>query len=253
MKTIAIAVQKGGTGKTTTTYNVAAELAAKGKRTLLIDVDPQANLTADFGPYEATRTNNIAGVFGDNKPGKLKLTDILLSASNMVDYAPGSIDLAVTELLISGRLGRENILKRALESVSGSYDFCLIDTPPSLGLLTINALAAANGVLVPILPAAHDIRSLQLFLQTLQDMKDINPNLHLLGVILNRYDKRLQLHRQAAEEITAAGLPLIQPYITQSVRISEATGQYKSLRDYDPNNPNNAAYAAIADLIIQEN
>lgn len=251
MKTIAIAVQKGGTGKTTTTFNLAGELFNKGKRVLLIDADPQANLTTDTGVL-VEPGRDLASVFGDSKPGPLKLSDIILNYSEGIDIAPCSIELASAEMLISVRMGRENILKKALLPVSDSYDFCLIDTPPSLGLLTINALSAASSVLVPILPAAHDIHSLQLFLQTIQDMKDINPELTLSGVILNRYDKRLQLHRQAAEEIRAAGLPLVEPFITQSVRITEATGEHKPLLKYDPKNPNNAAYSAIADLIIQE-
>lgn len=251
MKTIAFAVQKGGTGKTTTAFNVAAELANKGKRVLLVDLDPQANLTTDLTSMTFDKT--IADVFGYRDPGKLTLADICRAYSGMLDFIPGGIALAQSEMYLTVRLGRENILKKALLPVSGPYDFCLIDTPPSLGLLTINALSAAARVLVPIQPAAHDIRSLLLFLQTIQDMKEINPELSLSGVILNRYDKRLQLHRQAAEEIRAAGLPLVEPFITQSVRITEATGEHKPLLQYDPRNINNAAYSAIADLIIQEN
>lgn len=250
MKTIAIAVQKGGTGKTTTAFNVAYELSEKGKRVLLVDLDPQANLTTDLTSMTFDKT--IADVFGDRYPGKLTLADVRYTYSGKLDFIPGSIDLAQSEMYLSGRLGRENILKKALVPIAEPYDFCLIDTPPSLGLLTINALSAASSVLVPILPAAHDIHSLQLFLQTIQDMKDINPELSLLGVILNRYDKRLQLHRQAAEELRAAGLPLVEPFITQSVRITEATGDHKPLLKYDPKNPNNEAYSVIADLIIQE-
>lgn len=251
MKTIAIAVQKGGTGKTTTAFNVGYELTQKGKRVLLVDMDPQANLTTDITSMEIPKT--IADVFGFRTPGKLTLADVRLAYSGKLDLIPGSIDLAQSEMYLTGRLGRENILKKALVPVSGPYDYCLIDTPPSLGLLTINALSAASCVLVPILPAAHDLRSLQLFLQTIQDMREINPELSLLGVILNRYDKRLQLHRQAAEELRAAGLPLVEPFITQSVRITEAAGEHKPLLKYDPKNPNNEAYSAIADLIIQEN
>lgn len=251
MKTIAIAVQKGGTGKTTTTFNLAGVLANKGKRVLLVDVDPQANLTTDTG-VTVYPGKNLASVFGDSKPGIVTIQDIIKPYSEGIDIAPGSIDLADSEMLIIKRLGRENILKKALLPVSDSYDFCLIDTPPSLGLLTVNALAAANAVLVPIQPAVHDLQSLQLFLDTIQNMKEINPLLTLSGVILNRYDKRLQLHRQAAEELRAAGLPLVEQFITQSVRITEATGENKPLVLYDSRNINNTAYSAIADLIIQE-
>lgn len=251
MKTIALAVQKGGTGKTTTVFNLAGVLANKGKRVLLVDVDPQANLTTDTG-ITVDPGKDLASVFGDDKTGTATITDIVKPYVKGIDIAPGSIDLAGSEMLITNRKGRENILRKALLPVSDSYDFCLIDTPPSLGLLTINALAAADTVLVPIQPAAHDLQSLQLFLDTIQNMKNINPSLSLLGVILNRYDKRLQLHKQAAEELRAAGLPLVEPFITQSVRITESTGENIPLIQYDPRNVNNAAYSAIADLIIQE-
>ena len=252
MKTIAIAVQKGGTGKTTTAHNIAAELAAAGQRVLLVDIDPQATLTGNTGitPQEG---KDLAAVMGGAKPGTVGLLDIVQPVADRIDIAPGSLDLVDTELAIVGRLGRENILRKALEAAAPLYDVCIIDTPPSLGMLTINSLAAADSVLIPIQPTAADIRGLQLFLQTLQDMKvEINPTLSVIGILLTRYDKRLQLHKQAAEEITAAGLPLLDHVITQSVRIAETGGQCQALRDYDPRNPNNETYKAIANMIIQE-
>lgn len=251
MKTIAIAVQKGGTGKTTTAHNVAAEIAATGRRVLLIDIDPQATLTGSVRiiPQQG---KDLAAVLGGVKPGTVELSDIVQSVSNGIDIAPGSIDLAYTELAIVGRLGREAILKKALQAAAPCYDVCIIDTPPSLGMLTINSLAAADCVLIPLQPTANDIRGLQAFLQTLQDMKEINPGLYILGILLTRYDKRLQLHKQAAEEIRAAGLPLLDCVVTQSVRIAETGGQCQPLREYDPKNPNNETYKAIADMIIQE-
>ena len=252
MKTIAIAVQKGGTGKTTTAHNVSAELAAAGKRVLLVDIDPQATLTGSVG-ITPIQGKDLAAVLGGAKPGTVGLSDILQPVSDHLDIAPGSIDLAYTELAIVGRLGREAILKKALQTVAPRYDVCIIDTPPSLGMLTVNSLAAADCVMIPIQPTAADIRGLQLFLQTLQDMKvDINPELSVLCILLTRYDRRLQLHRQAAEEIRAAGLPLFDQVITQSVRIAETGGQCQPLREYEPRNPNNETYRAIAEMIIRE-
>ena len=251
MKTIAIAVQKGGTGKTTTAHNVAAELAAADRRVLLIDIDPQATLTGTVG-VTPIQGKDLAAVMGGGKHGEAALSEIILSVSEGIDIAPGSIDLAYTELAIVGRLGREAILKKALQSVAPRYDVCIIDAPPSLGMLTINALAAADAVIVPLQPTSNDIRGLQSFLQTLQDMKDINPNLYIMGILLTRFDKRAQLHKQAAEEIRAAGLPLFDQVVTQSVRIAETGGQCMPLRDYDPRNPNNETYKSIAEKIIQE-
>ena len=251
MKTIAIAVQKGGTGKTTTAHNTAAEIAAAGKRVLLVDTDPQATLTGTVG-ITPQQGKDLAAVLGGAKPGNVGILDILQPVSDHLDIAPGSIDLAYTELAIVGRLGREAILKKALQAAAPRYDVCIIDTPPSLGMLTINSLAAADQVLIPVQPTAADIRGLQLFLQTLQDMNEINPELSLLGILLTRYDRRLQLHRQAADELHAAGLPVFDQVITQSVRIAETAGQGQPLRDYDPKNPNNETYKAVADKIIQE-
>lgn len=250
MKIIAVSVQKGGTGKTTTVYNVAAELAATGRRVLLVDIDPQATLTC-FSGVEVEPGNDIASVFGDAKPGNKTILDIVQPFSEGIDIAPGSIDLAYTELTITGRLGRESILKKALTAAAPRYDVCIIDTPPSLGLLTINGLAAADSVLIPIQPTSADIRGLQLFLQTLQDMKEINPELSVMGILLTMYDKRLQLHRQAADELQAAGLPVLSCSVTRSVRIAESGGESVPLREYDPRNQNNDTYKAIAEMIIQ--
>jgi len=251
MKTIAIAVQKGGTGKTTTAHNVGAELAAAGQRVLLVDIDPQATLTQMTGTTPQPG-KDLAAVLGGMKPGTVSMMEIIKPIMDHLDIAPGSIDLAYTELSIVGRLGREAILKKALQAVSGNYDYCIIDTPPSLGMLTINSLAAADNVLIPIQPTANDIRGLQSFLQTLQDMKEINPRLTVSGILLTRYDKRLQLHRQALDELNAAALPVLDHVITQSVRIAETAGQCEPLRVYDPKNPNNETYKAIAEKIAKE-
>lgn len=250
MKTIAIAVQKGGTGKTTTAYNTAAEIAAAGKRVLLVDLDPQSTLTNSTGITQEPGSD-IAAVIGDAKPGTKTISDIVKNVYPGIDIAPGSIELAYSELMIIGRLGRETILKKALQQVNNDYDVCIIDNPPSLGLLTVNGLAAADSVLIPIQPTAADIQGLQLFLKTLQNMKEINPGLDVLGILLTIYDNRLTLHRQAADEIRAAGLPLFPCSVSRSVRIAETIGECKPLLKHDPKNPNNETYRTIANEIIK--
>jgi chromosome partitioning protein len=236
---IAIAIQKGGSGKTTTVYNVAAELAAAGKRVLALDLDAQATLTN----YANVSVNNsMAAVFD----GRRTLQEIITTTGSGFDLAPGSIDLTMSELTLTARIGRENVLKKALQSIDTLYDIAIIDTPPALGLLTINSLAAADYVLSTLQPQAADIWSLQLFLQTIAQVKDeINPGLKFVGVILTFYDGRLKLHQQAINEISAAGIRIIGT-IARSVRIAEAAGEYKALRDYDPRNPQNEAYQRIA-------
>ena len=150
---IAIAIQKGGSGKTTTVYNVAAELAAAGKRVLALDLDAQATLTN----YANVSVNNsMAAVFD----GRRTLQEIITTTDSGFDLAPGSIDLTMSELTLTARIGRENVLKKALQSIDTLYDIAITDTPPALGLLTINSLAAADYVLSTLQPQAADISDL---------------------------------------------------------------------------------------------
>ena len=244
MQTLAISIQKGGSGKTTTVFNLAAEMAALGNRVLAVDLDAQATLTsyANVSP-----TNNMAAVFN----GSRTIRDIITATRSGFDLAPGSIDLTISEITLTAKIGRENVLKKALQSIDSLYDIAIIDTPPALGLLTINSLAAADNVVSTLQPQAADVWSLQLFLQTsAQVREEINPRLNFAGVILTFYDSRLKLHQQAVSEINAAGLPIIGT-IARSVRIAEAAGQHQALRDYDPRNPQNEKYQQIAKEVSQ--
>ena len=254
MKIVTMAAQKGGTGKSTTAHNIAAELAATRCRVLVVDMDPLAILTGNFG-ITPEPGRDMAAVLGDEKPGTAALTEIIMTAADGIDIAPASLDLAYSDLAITNRPGRENILKKALETVGDCYDFCIVDTPSGLGMLTLNSLAAADTVLIPIQPTSNDIRGLQAFLDTLQRMAPINPNLFIFGILITRYDKRLRLHRQAMDELTAAGLPVFPEVVTQSARIAETSGQRQPLREYDRRNPNNETYKAIAERLLkwQEN
>ncbi len=251
MKTISLSVQKGGSGKTTTVYNIASELAAAGKSVLMVDLDPQGTLT---GISDADDEYTIADVIGGKQKGTKTISEVIQPVRERLDIVPAGIDLSVSEINIASRYGREEILKKALESVQDDYDFCIIDTPPSLSLLTGNALAAADGVIIPIQPTAADIWGLSLFLDTMAGMTaETNPKLSVIGILLTFYDGRTTLHQNALHQLESSPeLPPVLPVrITRSVKIAEAAGAHKSLREYDPKNPNNKSYALLAEELIK--
>ena len=227
MRIIAIANQKGGVGKTTTALNLGAGLAALGRRVLLVDLDPQSSLTlTTAGNCEG---RSMAEVTGGGQPGTLRLSEIILPLAHGLHLAPADIALASAELGLSNRMGRETIVKKALASVTG-FDVCLIDCAPSLGLLSVNALTTAGGVLIPTLPAALDLRGLRLFLESLNAIRaELNPGLALLGVLVCQYDPRLTVHRQALEALQGSGLPLFSVMIGRSIKAAESAGMGQAI------------------------
>ncbi len=187
---IACANQKGGVGKTTTTANLGATLAQMGKRILAIDMDAQANLTAHFG-LERELESTVAGALRDRE-GELPVYRVEDDAGMVIDIVPASLELASVEFQLAAVIGRELRLRDRLERVRDNYDFVLIDTPPSLGLLTVNALVAADCVIIPTEARFFSLQGLYMLQETISEASALNPGIEILGVLLSKYDRRLR-------------------------------------------------------------
>ena len=250
MKTICFSNQKGGCGKSTSAATIGAIFAAEGRRVLLVDVDPQASLTQGLG-IDAEGVS-IAEVMGGSKRGTLQLGEITQNIKENLDLAPSDIRLASSELSLVSRNGRENVLKRALDTQAKNYDLIILDAPPSLGILTINVLTASEGVIIPTLPAPPDLRGVLLFLDTLDALREdgLNDNLELLGILLVQFDGRTITHKQALEDLKAGGLDIL-GIIPRGIKVQQASGEKKIIIDYDPNGKPTAAYLEAAERIKQ--
>jgi chromosome partitioning protein len=249
MRTLAIANHKGGVGKTATTQTLGAVLAGEcARRVLLVDADPQASLTAACG-VNGIEGHSLAEVMGAVQPGSLTLSQVLQELSPGLFLAPGDIALAVTELGLVTRMGRETVMKRALASVAERFDVALIDCPPGLGSLTINALAAADAVLIPTQPQGADLRALRLFLDTVDRIHELNPGLQILGILPTFVDKRLTHHSNAIAAMQRAGLPVLPVTIGRSVRVAEAAAAGQDITHYAPDNPQADAYRQLAKVV----
>jgi len=245
-RVIAFANQKGGVAKTTTTLNLGVALAEEGKRVLAIDLDPQGNLTMSQGwnPDEIDRS------MFDVLVHRLPITEII--RTNEIDVAVASIDLAGAEMSLSSMIGRERALDKALQAVQESYDYILIDTPPSLGLLTINAFVAAQGVIVPVQCEYLSLRGLVQLENTLTMIREnLNPNVAIQGILPTMFDKRL-LHSREAVEILREnfGDLVLQTKIKKTVRYAEAPVKGQSILKYDPSGDAAFMYRQLAKEVL---
>ncbi len=245
-RVIAFANQKGGVAKTTTTLNLGVALAEQGKRVLAIDLDPQGNLTMSQGwnPDEIDRS------MFDVLVHRLPITEII--KTNEIDVGVASIDLAGAELALSSMIGRERALEKALAPVHESYDYILIDTPPSLGLLTINAFVAAQGVIVPVQCEYLSLRGLVQLENTLTMIREnLNPDVAIQGILPTMFDKRL-LHSREAVEILREnfGDLVLETKIRKTVRYAEAPVKGQSILKYDPSGDAAFMYRQLAKEVL---
>jgi chromosome partitioning protein len=240
---VAVANQKGGVAKTTTVHSLGAALAERGRRVLLVDLDPQACLTFSCGFDPEKLEVSLHEVLVQAVPA----ADIVLSADGF-DVLPSSIDLAGAEVHLLNRTGREYALRRALEPIRARYEVILVDCPPSLGILTINGLTAAASVLIPLQCETLSHRGVGQLMETVGDVRAFtNPGLEVMGVIATMYDSRTRLAQSTLAAVEEAyGLKLLDPPVPKSVRVAEAPGRGVSVLRHAPNSPSAEAYRALA-------
>ncbi len=245
----AIANQKGGVGKTTTAVNLGAYLAAGGKKVLLVDVDPQGNATSSLGIDKNALPQSVYHVLVEQLP----LAQIILLTRRLgLDLAPSTPELAGAEVEMVSFISREYRLQRALTSVRDRYDWVLIDCPPSLGLLTINALTAADQVLIPVQCEFLPLEGLTQLQHTIDLVRDnLNPGLSVRGVVLTMYDTRTNLAQQVVEEVRKYyGGRVFKTIIPRNVRLSEAPSYGEPILDYAPSSSGGLAYRSLANEIL---
>ena len=251
-KTICIANQKGGVGKTTTSVNLAAALAEKGgKRVLILDMDPQGNASSGLGVkrYEYPENNIYHVLIGEKI---LEETIVATSMENLF-ISPANPDLVGAEIELVDMPNREYRLREAVRFVSDSFDYILIDCPPSLGLLTVNALTAADTFLVPLQCEYYALEGLSQLLNTAGLIKkNLNPELKIEGIVLTMFDKRNNLSHQVVEEIRSHfGNKVFNAIIPRNVRLSEAPSHGQAIIQYDPRSVGSKQYAKLAIELIQ--
>ena len=250
-KRIAIFNQKGGVGKTTTNINLAACLALKGKKTLVLDIDPQGNTTSGLGVSKRGLEDTVYNILVD-KDYDIRNAIIKTDVENL-DLIPASVDLAGAEVELVQVDQRETALKKGLEQIKGDYDYIFIDCPPSMGLLTINSLAAVDSVLIPIQCEFYALEGVSQLVSTIDLVKkSLNPELEIQGVILSMFDGRTNLSAQVVQEVKKYfGDKVYTTVIPRNVRLAEAPSYGLPITAYDPKSKGAEAYMDFAEEFLE--
>lgn len=247
---LTLANQKGGVGKTTTAVNLAAFLGKKKKKVLVIDLDPQGNATSGLGIDKSELDSTIYDVLVNEEP---MADSIWESSAANVSICPTNINLAGAEIELVNVMSREQVLKSALAPVKDDYDYIIIDCPPSLSILTINALTASDGIIIPIQGEYYALEGLTQLVDTINIVKKkLNKNLSILGVVLTMFDRRTQLTRQVEEEVSNYfGDKVFNTHIPRNVRLAEAPSHGVAILDYDKKSKGSKAYESLAAEVIK--
>jgi chromosome partitioning protein len=260
VRIIAFMNQKGGVGKTTTTANLGAALAEAGKKVCLIDLDPQAHLTINYGVDTAGGLPSLYEVLVDDKP----IADSMRRINEQITLVPSSIDLAAAEIELVSIIGRETLLKRQVEAAGFNYDFVLLDCPPSLGLLTINALAVATEVIIPMQPHFLALQGVGKLLETVQLVnRRMNPALRVTGIVLTMFDSNAKLSTEVVSDLSGfvdnatgknlpwSGARIFNTRIRRNIKLAESPSFGQDILRYEPSSNGAADYRALAKEVLE--